>query len=89
MSKEKVNEYKDRKANRKAEIAKAKREKQRNKIIGIAVLVIVIGGLAGALGLTGWNQYVNYRDSRPSYERTEMVVSDYTDILSVEETTAE
>lgn len=82
MSKAKVDAYKEQKAHRKEEIAKAKKAQKMNKTIAIAVAVVVIGGLAAALGVTGWNQIANYRDSRPDYNRTEMVVSDYSGILT-------
>lgn len=87
MSKEKVDAYKARKANRKEEIAKAKAKQKRDKVIGTALAVAVVAGLVFALGLTGWNEYQSYLDSRPDYTRTEMVVSDMTNILS--ETTVE
>lgn len=95
MSKEKVDAYKARKANRKEEIAKEKARKKREKWIGTGLAVVIVAGLIFALGLTGWNEYKSYQDSRPNYERSEMVVSDLTGILSetagetVEESAAE
>lgn len=93
MSKEKVDAYKVRKANRKEEIAKEKARKKRDQWIGRILAVAIVAGLAVALGLTGWNEYKSYQDSRPSYERSEMVVSDLTGVLSdvgaAEESSAE
>lgn len=90
MSKEKVDAYKAQKANRKENIAKAKAKQKRDKWIGTALAVVIVAGLAFALGLTGWNEYQSYQNSRPDYAREEMVVSDLTGILdTVEETTAE
>ncbi|MBO5147232.1 MAG: endonuclease MutS2, partial [Clostridia bacterium] len=60
------------------EIAKEKARKKREKWIGTGLAVVIVAGLIFALGLTGWNEYKSYQDSRPNYECSEMVVSDLT-----------
>ena len=74
MSIEKVDAYKNEKANRKQTLAKEKSKKKRDKIIGTT--------LAGAIILTFVNEFKSYQESRPNYNRTEMVVPDYTGITS-------
>ena len=85
MSQEKVNKYKEEKANRKETIAKQKRQKARNKVIAIAVAVVLAVGTVGAIGLTIRNEYKAYINSLPSYSSTSFVVSDDAGVLSTEE----
>ncbi len=85
MSQEKVNKYKEEKANRKETIAKQKRQKARNKAIAIAVVAVLAVGAVGAIGLTIRNEYKAYIDSLPSYSSTSYVVSDDAGVLSTEE----
>lgn len=82
MSKEKVDKYKERKANRKQEIAKQKAKQKRDKLIGTVLAVAVAAGLIGALGVTGWNEYKSYQASRPNYNVSEMVLPDYAGVMS-------
>ena len=85
MSQEKVNKYKEEKANRKETIAKQKRQKARNKAIAIAVAAVLAVGAVGAIGLTIRNEYKAYINSLPSYSSTSYVVSDDAGVLSTEE----
>ncbi len=85
MSQEKVNKYKEEKANRKELIAKQKRQKARNKMIAIAVAVVLAVGAVGAIGLTIRNEYKAYINSLPSYSSTSFIVSDDAGVLSTEE----
>ncbi len=81
MSKEKVDAYKERKANRKEELEKEKKRKKRNRNIALAVVIVFCLGLVGALGLTGWNIYQDYLNSRPDYAREELILTDYAGML--------
>lgn len=85
MSQEKVNKYKEEKANRKELIAKQKRQKARNKLIAIVVAVVLSVGAVGAIGLTIRNEYKAYIDSLPTYSSTSFIVSDDAGVLSTEE----
>jgi len=85
MSQEKVNKYKEEKANRKELIAKKKKQQARNKVIAIVVAVVLAVGAVGAIGLTIRNEYKAYIDSLPSYSSTSYVVSDDAGVLSTEE----
>lgn len=85
MSQEKVNKYKEEKANRKEAIAKQKRQQARNKVIAIVVAAVLAVGAVGAIGLTIRNEYKAYINSLPSYSSTSYVVSDDAGVLSAEE----
>ena len=85
MSQEKVNKYKEEKANRKEAIAKQKRQQARNKVIAIVVAVVLAVSAVGAIGLTIRNEYKAYITSLPSYSSTSFVVSDDAGVLSTEE----
>ena len=82
MSIEKVDAYKNEKANRKQTLAKEKSKKKRDKIIGTILAVAFVAIIAGAIILTFVNEFKSYQESRPNYNRTEMVVPDYTGITS-------
>ena len=82
MSIEKVDAYKNEKANRKQTLAKEKSKKKRDKIIGTTLAVAFVAIIAGAIILTIVNEFKSYQESRPNYNRTEMVVPDYTGITS-------
>ena len=82
MSIEKVDAYKNEKANRKQTLAKEKSKKKRDKIIGTTLAVAFVAIIAGAIILTFVNEFKSYQKSRPNYNRTEMVVPDYTGITS-------
>ena len=82
MSIEKVDAYKNEKANRKQTLAKEKSKKKRDKIIGTTLAVAFVAIIAGAIILAFVNEFKSYQESRPNYNRTEMVVPDYTGITS-------
>jgi len=85
MSQEKVNKYKEQKANRKELMAQEKRKKARNKLIAIVVTVIVAVGAVGAIGLTIRNEYKAYIDSLPSYGTTSFVLTDEAGVLNTDD----
>ena len=88
MSQEKVNDYKEAKANRKANLEKEKKQKKAIAL-GLKIAGIVAGAaLVVALAVTGVNAYKNYQASRPSYDREEAVIYDMAGVLT-EETEAE
>ena len=88
MSQEKVNAYKEPKANRKANLEKEKKQKKAIAL-GLKIAGIVAGAaLVVALAVTGVNAYKNYQASRPSYDREEAVIYDMAGVLT-EETEAE
>ena len=85
MSQEKVNKYKEQKANRKELIAQEKRKKARAKAVTIAVAVLVLVGALSAVGLTILNEYKAYIDSLPSYSTTSFMVPDEAGMLNTED----
>lgn len=78
MSQEKVNRYKEEKANRKQIMAKKKREKAIRRVIGAVVAVVLIGWV-------GYSAVDAYQDSRPR----EVVEVDYTAVEEYLQTIAE
>ena len=70
MSIEKVDAYKNEKANRKQTLAKEKSKKKRDKIIGTTLAVAFVAIIAGAIILTFVNEFKSYQESRPNYNRT-------------------
>ena len=85
MSQEKVNKYKEQKANRKELMAQEKRKKARVKAVTIAVAVLVLVGALSAVGLTIRNEYKAYIDSLPSYSTTSFMVPDEAGMLNTED----
>ena len=84
MSQEKVNKYKEQKANRKEMMKKAKRaELIRNSIVSV-VLVAVIGWV-GYSGVT----YIIKHQPRPEVDVNYTSVADYVEGLNKEETLEE
>ena len=69
MSIEKVDAYKNEKANRKQTLAKEKSKKKRDKIIGTTLAVAFVAIIAGAIILTFVNEFKSYQESRPNYNR--------------------
>ena len=89
MSQEKVNKYKEQKANRKEIIAKEKRAKKLSKIAWISAAIIIVVGIVAALGIEIHRWYVNdYLPSLPTYSAETLVISDLAGVLE-EETEAE
>lgn len=85
MSQEKVNKYKEQKANRKELMAQEKRKKARAKLIAIVISVVVVVGAVGAIGLTIRNEYKAYIDSLPSYSTTSFIVTDEAGVLNTDD----
>ncbi len=89
MSQEKVNKYKEQKANRKEILAKEKRNKKLSKIAWISAAVIIVVGIVTALGIEIHRWYNDeYLPSLPTYSAETLVISDLAGVLE-EETEAE
>ncbi len=89
MSQEKVNKYKEQKANRKEILAKEKRAKKLSKIAWLSAFVIVVVGIVAVLGMEIHRWYNDeYLPSLPTYKAETLVVSDLAGILE-EETEAD
>lgn len=85
MSQEKVNKYKEQKANRKELLAKEKRNKKLGKAAWIIVFVLIIAGIGTAIGIEINNWYKNtYLPSQPNYNAESLVISDVAGILESE-----
>ena len=85
MSQEKVNRYKEQKANRKELMAQEKRKKARTRLIALVISVVVLVGAVGAIGLTIRNEYKAYIDSLPSYSTTSFIVTDEAGVLNTDD----
>ena len=70
MSQKKVDEYKKYKANRKEILAKEKKAKQRNKILGIIATVLIIGGFGY------WGLYTYQVETAPDATFAELIAQD-------------
>lgn len=89
MSQEKVDKYKEQKANRKELLAKEKRHKKLVKTAWIAGFILVIAGIGTAIGIEAHMWYVNkYLPSKPNYTSESLVISDLAGVLD-DETAAE
>ena len=91
MSQEKVNKYKESKANRKAEIESSRKRKTRNKIIARVVAGVLVAGLAVALVITAVNIVKANQAAKPNYDAEGLVIdqfvqpsSDITDLVSTD-----
>lgn len=83
MSQEKVDAYKNKKADRKANASKSQKDKARKNlrtVIFYAVLLCVVGGIIWSVV----NMVGSYKDSRPNYDVTDYVLYDYADATSEE-----
>lgn len=82
MSQEKVDKYKEQKANRKELLAKEKRHKKLVKTAWIAGFILVIAGIGTAIGIEAHMWYVNkYLPSKPNYTSESLVISDLAGVL--------
>lgn len=88
MSVEKVNKYKEEKANRKEILEQQKKKAKQTKTALIAGAVVVVALIVGAIGLTARNEYKAYLNAQPNYDASQMLVGDLAGVL-VEETEAE
>ena len=82
MSQEKVNKYKEEKANRKETMKKAKRAAAVRNVIASVVLVAAIGWV-GYSGVT----YIIDKQPRPELDVNYTAVNDYVESLTAENTT--
>ena len=84
MSQEKVNKYKEEKANRKETMKKAKRATLVRNVITSVVLVVAIGWV----GYSGVTYIIRHRP-RPEVDVNYTAIDDYVQSLTPEETTTE
>lgn len=70
MSQKKVDEYKKYKAHRKEILAKEKRAKKRNKVLGIIATVLIIGGFGY------WGYYTYKVETAPDVTFAELTAQD-------------
>lgn len=88
MSQEKVNKYKEYKAHKKEILAKEKKKKFLTKIALYIAGIVIVGGIAVAIGITVRNEYRAYLASKPNYDASSLVISDMAGVLEEEETSA-
>ncbi len=84
MSQQKVDRYKEEKANRKELMAKEQQKKKMTRIGIWACIALVVIGLGTSVGISIRNSHNRYLASLPDYTRTSMVVQDYTGITETE-----
>ena len=84
MSQAKVDQYKEFKQNRKENLEKEKKAKQRTALIWKIVGCVAALALVVALGITAYNAIKNRIQARPIYDREEMIVNDVAGILQEE-----
>ena len=87
MSQAKVDQYKEFKKNRKAELEKEKKAQARNTLIWKIVGCVLALGLLVAIGITAYNAISRSIQARPDYEREGMILGDVAGIYAT--TTAE
>ena len=87
MSVEKVNKYKEEKANRKEILEQQKKKAKQTKAALIAGAAVVVVLIVGAIGITVRNEYKAYLNAQPDYSTTQMLVGDLSGVL-VDETVA-
>lgn len=83
MSQEKVDFYKDKKAKRKEEIAKANKKKFGKKVRDVICILIFVGIAVGVV-VSIANMVGTYSDSLPEYKATEFVLNDYAAVATTE-----
>ena len=87
MSQQKVDHYKEQKANRKKIVEKERRNRKLWKAVAILILVLVIAGIGTGVGLTIRNQYIKAQNAKPDYSTSSLVVSDMAGILETDSET--
>ena len=85
MSQKKVDEYKEFKKNRKANLEKERKAKKRAEQIWKWVGIALAAALVVALAITGWNAVSNWKQAQPIYTREELVIGDIAGISETEE----
>ena len=88
MSVEKVNKYKEEKANRKEILEQQKKKAKQTRAALIAGAVVVVALIVGAIGITVRNEYKAYLNAQPDYSATQMLIGDLAGVLE-DETEAE
>ena len=85
MSVEKMQKYKEQKANRKAVLAREKRARTMRKVVTWLCALVVVAGIAAAIGVTVRNQRIAYLESLPDYTTMDtMLVEDLAGIRAAE-----
>lgn len=84
MSQEKVNKYKEYKKNRKEIIAKEKKKKKIERVVGYSVVGIFCATVVGAIGVTVWNEYQAALAAKPNYVKQNYILGDMNAILEEE-----
>ena len=85
MSQKKVDEYKEFKKNRKANLEKERKAKKRAEQIWKWVGIALAAALVVALAVTGYNAWDNWKKAQPIYTREELVIGDIAGISETEE----
>ena len=85
MSQKKVDAYKEAKKTRKEDLAKEKKKKQLNRIIGWVVLVLVVAALGVGLYITIKNMKDNSAEDNTAYQATSYILDDYANIAGTTE----
>ncbi len=85
MSQAKVDKYKEFKKNRKEELEKEKKAKQRSSMIWKVVAIVLALGLLVALGITAYNTIRTRIQARPDYNREELVLQDVAGVFETTE----
>jgi len=88
MSVEKVNKYKEEKANRKEILEQQKKKAKQTRAALIAGAAVVVALIVGAIGITVRNEYKAYLNAQPDYSTTQMLAGDLAGVLQ-DETEAE
>lgn len=88
MSVEKVNKYKEEKANRKEILEQQKKKAKQTRAALVAGTVVVVALIVGAIGITVRNEYKAYQNAKPNYSTTQMLAGDLAGVLQ-DETEAE
>ena len=84
MSQEKVDKYKEYKKNKKKILKKEKNKALAEKLAAYAVGFAIIAAIIIAAGMGAVNSYKSYLSSRPNYDRTAYVLSDFSGVLETE-----
>lgn len=86
MSQQKVDKYKEYKANRKEILAKQKRRARMTKITIWAVLILIVCAIIGGIIYANVKNYQDFLASIPDYTATGQLFSDMVGVLSEDET---
>lgn len=85
MSQQKVDRYKEQKAKRKELVEKERKQRKVRKGLAIALTVVILGLISGAIGLTAYNEYKEYQANLPDYTAAgSMIVDDLAGVLDAD-----